>query len=149
MTTIRYDGQLAVLKNTKEGPLIQVIILSTTLPLPLSLLQHVIFFSKQHPAPLSSPSPLSHLSRSDTQHMAEQEREHQATFNELIRHFRVRPTALTPFWNVAGFALGMSPIHSSPLPLLSLTPLRSPTLLAHACIQEPFQPCSASQQRWR
>lgn len=39
--------------------------------------------------------------------MAEQEQEHQATFNALMRHFRVRPTALAPFWNVAGFALGM------------------------------------------
>jgi demethoxyubiquinone hydroxylase (CLK1/Coq7/Cat5 family) len=43
--------------------------------------------------------------------MAEQEQEHQATFNALIRHFRVRPTALTPFWNVAGFALGILPHH--------------------------------------
>tara|TARA_Y100001934_G_scaffold252057_1_gene315777 strand:+ start:4747 stop:5364 length:618 start_codon:yes stop_codon:yes gene_type:complete len=38
--------------------------------------------------------------------MAEQEREHLETFNKLIVDRRVRPTALTPLWHVAGFALG-------------------------------------------
>jgi len=57
-----YDGQLLVLKNTKEAEIIT--------------------------------------------HMADQEREHQATFDALVRHFRVRPTLLNPFWNLAGLALG-------------------------------------------
>ncbi|HYC05397.1 MAG TPA: demethoxyubiquinone hydroxylase family protein [Azospirillaceae bacterium] len=39
-------------------------------------------------------------------HMAEQEKEHLRTFEEMIRQRRVRPTALQPFWHVAGFALG-------------------------------------------
>lgn len=39
-------------------------------------------------------------------HMAEQERHHLATFNRLIADRRVRPTALSPVWNVLGFALG-------------------------------------------
>ena len=40
------------------------------------------------------------------QHMANQEQEHIEKFNELIVEKRVRPTALLPLWNVAGFALG-------------------------------------------
>ncbi|MBY0335044.1 MAG: demethoxyubiquinone hydroxylase family protein [Acetobacteraceae bacterium] len=39
-------------------------------------------------------------------HMQEQEQEHLDTFSRLIRERRVRPTALLPFWHVAGFALG-------------------------------------------
>lgn len=39
-------------------------------------------------------------------HMWEQEQEHRAEFESLIRKYRVRPTIMTPFWNVAGFALG-------------------------------------------
>jgi len=38
--------------------------------------------------------------------MAEQEAGHHARFNALMARRGVRPTALTPFWNVAGFALG-------------------------------------------
>jgi ubiquinone biosynthesis monooxygenase Coq7 len=39
-------------------------------------------------------------------HMAEQEKRHLASFDELINKRRVRPTALEPLWRVAGFALG-------------------------------------------
>jgi 3-demethoxyubiquinol 3-hydroxylase len=39
-------------------------------------------------------------------HMQAQEQQHLATFNELIADRRVRPTALLPFWHLAGFALG-------------------------------------------
>jgi len=39
-------------------------------------------------------------------HMAEQERQHLASFSDLLVRRRVRPTALLPLWNVAGFALG-------------------------------------------
>ena len=39
-------------------------------------------------------------------HMAEQEQEHLARFQALLVRRRVRPTALLPFWHVAGFALG-------------------------------------------
>ncbi|MCC7268186.1 MAG: demethoxyubiquinone hydroxylase family protein [Caulobacteraceae bacterium] len=34
------------------------------------------------------------------------EAEHLACFDKLLTEHRVRPTALTPFWRVAGFALG-------------------------------------------
>jgi ubiquinone biosynthesis monooxygenase Coq7 len=40
------------------------------------------------------------------QHMLEQELEHLNKFEQLISERRVRPTALLPIWNVAGFALG-------------------------------------------
>ena len=38
--------------------------------------------------------------------MALQEKRHLQRFDALIAERRVRPTALQPFWNVAGFALG-------------------------------------------
>jgi ubiquinone biosynthesis monooxygenase Coq7 len=38
--------------------------------------------------------------------MAEQEKEHRAEFDALLARRGVRPTALQPFWNVAGYALG-------------------------------------------
>lgn len=39
-------------------------------------------------------------------HMAEQEERHREFFDQMIARRGVRPTALQPFWNVAGFALG-------------------------------------------
>ncbi|QEA17485.1 demethoxyubiquinone hydroxylase family protein [Novosphingobium ginsenosidimutans] len=39
-------------------------------------------------------------------HMAEQEAAHRAKFDALLARRGVRPTALQPVWNVAGFALG-------------------------------------------
>jgi ubiquinone biosynthesis monooxygenase Coq7 len=38
--------------------------------------------------------------------MAAQEQRHLSRFNGLMAERRVRPTALQPLWNVAGFALG-------------------------------------------
>jgi ubiquinone biosynthesis monooxygenase Coq7 len=38
--------------------------------------------------------------------MAEQEKRHLAAFDRLIVERRVRPTALSPLWHMAGFALG-------------------------------------------
>lgn len=38
--------------------------------------------------------------------MAEQEAAHLRTFNHMMAASQVRPTALTPLWRVAGFALG-------------------------------------------
>lgn len=39
-------------------------------------------------------------------HMAEQEQRHLAAFDRLVAERRVRPTALSPLWHVAGYALG-------------------------------------------
>lgn len=38
--------------------------------------------------------------------MAEQEQRHRAFFDKMIAERGVRPTALQPFWDVAGFSLG-------------------------------------------
>jgi len=40
------------------------------------------------------------------QHMLEQEKQHLETFDKLVGDRKVRPTALLPFWHLAGFALG-------------------------------------------
>lgn len=42
----------------------------------------------------------------DLEHMAEDEQVHLDAFNEALARRRVRPTALTPLWSAAGFALG-------------------------------------------
>ena len=39
-------------------------------------------------------------------HMQEQEEAHLATFNTLIQERKVRPTALSPLWHVAGYTMG-------------------------------------------
>ena len=44
--------------------------------------------------------------RDAVQEMAAQEQEHLATFNVLIADRGVRPTALSPLWHVASYALG-------------------------------------------
>jgi ubiquinone biosynthesis monooxygenase Coq7 len=40
------------------------------------------------------------------EHMAEQEKRHLETFEQLMRDRQVRPTVLMPLWHIAGFALG-------------------------------------------
>ncbi|XP_021266940.1 5-demethoxyubiquinone hydroxylase, mitochondrial [Numida meleagris] len=40
------------------------------------------------------------------QQMWNQEKDHLKKFNELMVAYRVRPTVLLPFWNIAGFVLG-------------------------------------------
>jgi 3-demethoxyubiquinol 3-hydroxylase len=57
-----YEGQLAILGDTDDGPLLR--------------------------------------------EMAAAEERHLDTFNKMVVERRVRPTALTPLWHVAGFALG-------------------------------------------
>jgi len=42
----------------------------------------------------------------EIRHMAEQEKVHRAKFDALMAERGVRPTALQPFWSVAGYALG-------------------------------------------
>ncbi|MDE2410736.1 MAG: demethoxyubiquinone hydroxylase family protein [Sphingomonadales bacterium] len=54
-------------------------------------------------------------------HMAGQEAEHLARFNDLIAERGVRPTALQPFWNVAGFALGAATALISPEAAMACT----------------------------
>ncbi|WP_169567070.1 demethoxyubiquinone hydroxylase family protein [Sneathiella limimaris] len=50
---------------------------------------------------------LKNTDQADTiKHMMEQEVVHREAFEKLIGDRRVRPTILSPLWNVAGFALG-------------------------------------------
>lgn len=53
--------------------------------------------------------------------MAEQEREHLANFDRLVAERRVRPTALTPLWHVAGFALGAATAALGPRAAMACT----------------------------
>ena len=49
---------------------------------------------------------LGHTDKAETiRHMQAQEQVHLDTFAALIARRRVRPTALLPFWHLAGFAL--------------------------------------------
>jgi ubiquinone biosynthesis monooxygenase Coq7 len=50
---------------------------------------------------------LGHTDKAETiRHMQAQEQVHLDTFAAMIARRRVRPTALLPFWHLAGFALG-------------------------------------------
>ncbi|XP_027056958.1 5-demethoxyubiquinone hydroxylase, mitochondrial [Pocillopora verrucosa] len=40
------------------------------------------------------------------QHMWDQEKEHLKKFEQIVAERRVRPTALIPLWNIAGYVLG-------------------------------------------
>ncbi len=47
-----------------------------------------------------------HPLSAEIRHMAEQEAGHRVKFDALMARRSVRPTALQPFWSVAGYALG-------------------------------------------
>ncbi len=53
--------------------------------------------------------------------MASQEERHLARFDALMSERGVRPTALQPFWNVAGFALGAVTALMSPKAAMACT----------------------------
>jgi ubiquinone biosynthesis monooxygenase Coq7 len=55
------------------------------------------------------------------QHMLEQELVHLDTFNKLMVEHKVRPTALHPFWHVAGWALGAGTALLSPHAAMACT----------------------------
>ena len=47
-----------------------------------------------------------HPVANEIEHMKEQEQVHLDTFENLLNEYEVRPSAITPFWNTAGFLLG-------------------------------------------
>jgi ubiquinone biosynthesis monooxygenase Coq7 len=53
--------------------------------------------------------------------MANQEERHRAFFDAMIARRGVRPTALQPFWNVAGFALGAATAAIGPAAAMACT----------------------------
>ncbi|HEY1615890.1 MAG TPA: demethoxyubiquinone hydroxylase family protein [Rhizomicrobium sp.] len=53
--------------------------------------------------------------------MAEQEKHHLERFDRLVIERRVRPTALAPLWNVAGFVLGAATALMGPKAAMACT----------------------------
>lgn len=65
------------------------------------------------------------------EHMKAQEQLHLDTFAELVAARRVRPTALLPFWHVAGFALGAATAALGPKAAMACTVAVEETIDAH------------------
>jgi ubiquinone biosynthesis monooxygenase Coq7 len=70
------------------------------------------------------------------QHMKDQEQVHLDTFAGLIATRRVRPTALLPLWNLAGFALGAATAALGPRAAMACTVAVEETIDAHYAAQE-------------
>lgn len=62
-----------------------------------------------------------HAMARDIAHMAEQEERHRRFFDDLVARRGVRPTALQPLWNVAGFALGAATAAMGPRAAMACT----------------------------
>ena len=70
------------------------------------------------------------------EHMKAQEQHHLDTFSKLIATRRVRPTALLPFWHLAGFALGAATAALGPRAAMACTVAVEETIDAHYSAQE-------------
>lgn len=70
------------------------------------------------------------------EHMKAQEQVHLDTFKALIAERRVRPTALLPFWHIAGFALGAATAAMGPRAAMACTVAVEETIDAHYAAQE-------------
>ncbi|HTQ70678.1 MAG TPA: demethoxyubiquinone hydroxylase family protein [Acidocella sp.] len=68
-------------------------------------------------------------------HMKEQEQVHLDTFARMIAARRVRPTAMLPFWHVAGFALGAATAALGPKAAMACTVAVEETIDAHYAAQ--------------
>jgi ubiquinone biosynthesis monooxygenase Coq7 len=64
-------------------------------------------------------------------HMAAQEKAHLDTFDKLLRERRVRPTALSPLWDVAGFALGAASALLGPKAAMACTVAVEEVIVEH------------------
>ncbi|MBB5373240.1 demethoxyubiquinone hydroxylase family protein [Acidocella aromatica] len=69
------------------------------------------------------------------EHMKAQEQVHLDTFAEMIAKRRVRPTAMLPFWHVAGFALGAVTAAIGPEAAMACTVAVEETIDAHYAAQ--------------
>jgi 3-demethoxyubiquinol 3-hydroxylase len=63
--------------------------------------------------------------------MAEQEARHRAIFDAMVARRGVRPTALQPIWNVAGFALGAATALIGPKAAMACTAAVETEIDAH------------------
>ncbi len=68
-------------------------------------------------------------------HMKAQEQVHLDTFAGLIADRRVRPTALLPLWNIAGFALGVATAALGPRAAMACTVAVEETIDEHYSAQ--------------
>ena len=62
-----------------------------------------------------------HPASREISRMAAQEERHRARFDAMMAERRVRPTLLTPLWDVAGFALGAATALISPEAAMACT----------------------------
>jgi ubiquinone biosynthesis monooxygenase Coq7 len=69
------------------------------------------------------------------QHMKAQEQVHLDAFAEMIAKRRVRPTALLPFWHIAGFALGAATAALGPEAAMACTVAVEETIDQHYAAQ--------------
>jgi 3-demethoxyubiquinol 3-hydroxylase len=68
-------------------------------------------------------------------HMQQQEKEHLAAFNTVLADRHVRPTALLPFWHLAGFALGAATAAMGERAAMACTVAVEETIDAHYTAQ--------------
>ena len=86
--------------------------------------------------------------RGDTiRHMQAQEQKHLDIFNGLVASRRVRPTALLPFWHLAGFALGAVTAALGEKAAMACTVAVEETIEAHYAAQIEALPDSESELR--
>ncbi len=70
------------------------------------------------------------------EHMRAQEQRHLESFSAMISARRVRPTALLPFWHIAGFVLGAATAALGPRAAMACTVAVEETIDAHYAAQE-------------
>lgn len=80
-------------------------------------------------------------------HMAAQEQVHLDSFRQLIVGRRVRPTALLPFWHVAGFALGAATAALGSRAAMACTVAVEETIDAHYAAQSAELPAEEAPLR--
>ena len=68
-------------------------------------------------------------------HMAEQEQRHLDAFDKMIADRGVRPTALQPFWKMAGYALGATTAALGPRAAMACTAAVETEIDQHYCEQ--------------
>jgi ubiquinone biosynthesis monooxygenase Coq7 len=78
-------------------------------------------------------------------HMLAQEQVHLATFNAIVARRRVRPTALLPLWNIAGYALGAVTAALGPRAAMACTVAVEETIDAHYAEQSAGLPHSETE----
>ncbi len=71
----------------------------------------------------------------DISHMAAQEKRHLDRFNAMMAQRSVRPTALQPFWHVAGYALGAATALMGPRAAMACTVAVETEIDAHYSAQ--------------